>query len=107
MEKGEHNTIGLYFHSPLATFTGHSPYFVRVRTDPSVDRFVAVNDPGTEVRTLSLRGCSQFALHFAATGIPTIKEPHWPIIEVQDTRPNFTDRRMEQSGCHANARRMR
>jgi hypothetical protein len=69
IEKGEHNTNGLYFHWPL------EPYFLTARTDPTVDRSVAVTDHGTEVELLSSAVVPKFALRFAAAGLPPGKEP--------------------------------
>jgi hypothetical protein len=51
------------------------PYFVMARTDPSVDRLVAVTDRGTEVELTMSAPVPEFGLRFAAAGLPEGEAP--------------------------------
>ncbi len=53
------------------------------RTDPTVNRFVAVTDHGTEIELLLSAVVPKFELRFAAAGLLTGREPDRLIIEVQ------------------------
>ena len=55
--------------------TDDLPYFVMARTDPSVDRVVAVTDRGTQVELALSDPVPAFGLRFAAAGLPDGEGP--------------------------------
>jgi hypothetical protein len=55
--------------------TDELPYFVMARTDPTIDRLVAVTDCGTEVELAVSEPVAAFGLRFAAAGLPDGEAP--------------------------------
>ena len=55
--------------------TDDLPFFVMARTDPSIDRVVAVTDRGTEVELGLSDPVHAFGLRFAAAGLPDGEGP--------------------------------
>lgn len=57
--------------------TDDCPYFVMTRSDPRVDRIVAVTDRGTEVQLAMSAVIPRFRLRFAAAALPDGEAPAW------------------------------
>ena len=55
--------------------TDSLPYFVMARTDPSIDRIVAVTDRGAEIELALSPPVAEFGLRFAAAGLPEGEGP--------------------------------
>lgn len=56
--------------------TDDLPYFVMTRSDPVVDRVLAITNAGTEVELAMSPVVAPFGLRFAAAGLPEGEEPH-------------------------------
>lgn len=55
--------------------TDELPYFVMVRTDPAVERVVAVTEQGSEVDLALSPVLAAFGLRFGAAGLPAGERP--------------------------------
>ena len=68
----------LYPGLPVNEWRGHTddlPYFVMARTDPAIDRLVAVTDRGSEIELVLSPPVERFGLRFAAAGLPEGEGP--------------------------------